>query len=314
MQKMQVGAPYKKKSNQMFVYLVAAVLVLFIIVIFVVFGAKIGGTSSYSIFAPSSPSFAPIVPVCNTEHLSQYLSCTAKPIDTNSLQFSTTETIKTIHTLQKELIQQVIETDYISISKKDSFEEELIVGDGTPRKERLDNHDDYWGKVYTAGKSYLTKGGHAKPMALWQAMYDFENDPSMSLSGSTSESMDAFATMQTMKWNGMDINVPADMLNIGFRQLLLRKAGIYLQSIGFGPGVNQDGIFIETGAGWGRNLFYLLNNLFMPSRTARVYMGEFSSSGRAVSRMLGDLRRIETEDNNVYVGPFDYYNPSLCKF
>ena len=50
----------------------------------------------------------------------------------------------------------------------------------------------------------------------------------------------------------------------------------------------------------------------MPSRTARVYMGEFSSSGRAVARMLGDLRRIETVDNPVFAGPYDYYNPSLC--
>ena len=41
-------------------------------------------------------------------------------------------------------------------------------------------------------------------------------------------------------------------------------------------------------------------------------MVELSASGRALARMLSDLHTIETASNPVFVGPFDYYNPSLC--
>ena len=303
----QTFAKYKTK--------ITVAIILFVVTCVIVTSASASAAATTSTTkqqtdAPELVPFVPKVPPLERENLQKYLTCEGKPLDDTSFQFSVESKIKDIHSAQEMMILQIIDTDYLSISKKDSFEEVLQwTADAEKRQTVLDDHIEYWGKVYAAGKSYLKNGGHPKPMALWQAMYDFENDPSMSSSGASDNTQ---TTMQDFYWSGNVIPVPSDMLVVGFRQLLMRKAMYHMNRIGFGPGSDGDGIFIETGAGWGRNLFFMLNNIFMPSRTARVYMGEFSSSGRAVARMLGDLRRVETKDNNVFVGPFDYYNPSLC--
>ena len=197
-----------------------------------------------------------------------------------------------------------MKTDYLEIGKNDQFEEELNFGVGGTRQFKLDAHNLHWGALYDRAKEYI-KHGFATSSAVWQLVSDVENGGSTKYASFVRE-------LPKVIWNKKVIKIPVDMEVVGFRQLIFRKVNFYLQKLGFGPNENGDGIFIETGAGWGRNLFYMLHNRFMPSLQARIYMGEFSASGRALGRMLSDLHTLETASNPVFVGPFDYYNPSLC--
>ena len=245
------------------------------------------------------------------EALQQLESCDGKQLGQKGGATADVDDTRQIHELQRRAREDITGRDYWAMERGVAFEVSFQNHPGqVNRDEVLDNHNAYWGKLYKTGSDFVRQvGGHTTSFAVWQRIFDEERSPDMSLTLNAGHN---FQDLNNFHWHGSVLRAPEDMFDMGLRQLLLRKVGVELQRMGFG--FQQDGIFVETGAGWGRNIFYLLNHGFTPSPLARFYMAEFSSSGRAVARLLADLRSTETADNPVFVGPFDYNAPGQFEF
>jgi len=169
--------------------------------------------------------------------------------------------------------------------------EEIQDGARHRRNETFDAYNEYWGNIWSFSKELVGERNEDELSRVWAMLNHFEFFSDKTL-GQAFKSAD-----QSMVITGHQL--PSSLPMATFMGTL-RYTVVYklLQHV-----LPTSDALVELGSGWGRNVFSL--QLYGMQRGIPIYAGEFTKSGRRVTRLLNQLRGTTSRVTSF---EFDYYN------